>query len=140
MKKLLYILSFLLFSWVTVFSQDEPTEQNDRIREKMKEFIQKRLRLTKSEADRFTPVFIRYFNEWRQTLRVHKDDRLILQQRIVELRLRFRPEFREVIGERRGNEVYKNQEIFINGLRNQQAERIKNKDDRPNKRFRTLIQ
>ena len=140
MKKLLYIFSFLLFSWVTVFSQDEPADQNDRIREKMKEFIQKRLRLTKSEADRFTPVFIRYFNEWRQTLRVHKDDRLILQQRIVELRLRFRPEFREVIGERRGNELYKNQEIFINVLRNQQAERIKNKDDRPNKRFRTLIQ
>lgn len=126
-----------MLSWMTVPAQDEANEQNDRIREKMKEFIQKRLRLTKAETDRFTPVFIRYFNEWRQTLRTNKDDRLILQQRIVELRLRFRPEFREVLGDRRGNEVYRHQDIFIKELGEIRKERLEN---RPNKRLRALTQ
>jgi hypothetical protein len=142
MKKLLYILSFILFSWVSASAQDDNNEQNDRIREKMKEFIQKRLRLTKTETDKFSPVFIRYFNEWRQALRNREGvPKLDLQQRIVELRIRYRNEFREIVGERRSNQVYENQEIFIEGLRNnQRAERIKTKDDRPNKRFKALNQ
>ena len=142
MKKLLYILSFILFSWMSASAQDDNNEQNDRIREKMKEFIQKRLRLTKTETDKFSPVFIRYFNEWRQALRNREGvPRLDLQQRIVELRIRYRNEFREIVGERRSNQVYENQEIFIEGLRNnQRAERIKTKDDRPNKRFKALNQ
>jgi len=142
MKKLLYILSFILFSWMSASAQDDNNEQNDRIREKMKEFIQKRLRLTKTETDKFSPVFIRYFNEWRQALKNREGvPRLDLQQRIVELRIRYRNEFREIVGERRSNQVYENQEIFIEGLRNnQRAERIKSKDDRPNKRFKALNQ
>ena len=142
MKKILYILSFILFSWMNASAQDESNEQNDRIREKMKEFIQKRLRLTKAETDKFSPVFIRYFNEWRQALRNREGvPKLDLQQRIVELRIRYRNEFREIVGERRSNQIYENQEIFIEGLRNnQRAERIKTKDDRPNKRFKALNQ
>ena len=142
MKKILYILSFILFSWMNVSAQDDNNEQNDRIREKMKEFIQKRLRLTKAETDKFSPVFIRYFNEWRQALRNREGvPRLDLQQRIVEMRIRYRNEFREIVGERKSNQIYENQEIFIEGLRNnQQAERIKTKDDRPNKRFKALNQ
>jgi len=141
MKKILYILSFILFSWMNASAQDESNEQNDRIREKMKEFIQKRLRLTKAETDKFSPVFIRYFNEWRQALRNREGiPKLDLQQRIVELRIRYRNEFREIVGERRSNQVYENQEIFIEGLRNNRAERIKTKDDRPNKRFKALNQ
>ena len=141
MKKILYILSLILFSWMNVSAQDDNNEQNDRIREKMKEFIQKRLRLTKAETDKFSPVFIRYFNEWRQALRNREGiPKLDLQQRIVELRIRYRNEFREIVGERRSNQVYENQEIFIEGLRNNRAERIKTKDDRPNKRFKALNQ
>lgn len=141
MKKILYIFSFIMFSWMSASAQDDSNEQNDRIREKMKEFIQKRLRLTKSETDKFSPVFIRYFNEWRQALKNREGiPKLDLQQRIVELRIRYRNEFREIVGERRSNQVYENQEIFIEGLRNNRAERIKTKDDRPNKRFKALNQ
>jgi hypothetical protein len=33
----------------------------------------------------------------------NKGDKLILQQKIVDLRLRYRNQFRELLGERRGN-------------------------------------
>ena len=135
MKKFLLILTLALLSASALQAQDD---ENDRIRDKMREFIQKRLNLTRNEAERFTPVFVRYFREWRQTLREQKGDMLERQKRIVDLRIRYRPEFREIVGERRSIDIYKRQDEFIRILGEQQ---IKNRrDDRPNKRFRALIQ
>lgn len=125
MKKLLLILSILLVTAHTVKAQDE--EGDDRIRDKMREYIQLRLKLNKDEADRFTPIFIRYFREWRNTLKENRSDRLILQQKVVELRIRYRGEFKEIIGERKSNEVYKQQDIFIHELKTLKQERMQNR-------------
>jgi hypothetical protein len=97
----------------------------------MSEFIQKRLNLSNNETEKFAPVFIRYFREWRQTLRENKGDRLVLQQRIVDLRLRFRPQFREIVGEQRGNQVYQHQDIFIRELQGIRNNRLQNNPNRP---------
>jgi len=138
MKKFLLILTLALFAGTVSRAQDN---EHDKIRDKMREFIQKRLNLTRNEAERFTPVFIRYFTEWRQALREHKDDILERQKRIVDLRIRYRPEFREIVGEKRSTEIFRQQEVFIDNLRKVREEQTRNRaDDRPNKRFRTLIQ
>ena len=137
MKKILLILTLALLAASALQAQDD---ENDRIRDKMREFIQKRLNLTRNEAERFTPVFVRYFREWRQTLREHKGDMLERQKRVVDLRLRYRPEFREIVGEKRSTEIFRQQEIFIDNLRKVREEQTRRKDDRPNKRFRALLQ
>ena len=138
MKKFLLILTLALLTGSALHAQDE---ENDRIRDKMREFIQKRLNLTRNEAERFTPVFVRYFREWRQTLKENRDDVLVRQQRIVELRIRYRTEFRDIVGEKRSNDVFKKQDEFIQGIQKMREEQIRNrKDDRPNKRFRTLLE
>ena len=136
MKKILLILTLTLFAGFVAQAQDD---DNDRIRDKMREFIQKRLSLTRNEAEKFTPVFVRYFREWRQTLKEHKDDVLVRQQRIAELRIRYRTEFKDIVGEKRSTEVFKKQEEFIQGLQKMRAEQSR-RDDRPNKRFRAVIQ
>ena len=127
MKRILFILTLLIFTGVSMQAQDEGGD--DRIRDKMREYIQKRMSLTKNESEKFTPIFVRYFKEWRTTLRDNKGDRLILQQKIVELRLRYRTEFKEILGDKRGNEVYEHQEKFIQELKTIRQERIQN---RPN--------
>jgi len=89
MKKLFFILSLLFTTSVSVplFAQEDTDDDgNEKIRDKMSEYIQKRLDLSKGEADKFAPLFIRYFKEWRQTIRNNKGDRLVMQQKIVELR------------------------------------------------------
>ena len=97
MKRFLLILSLSFLTGPFLFAQDDDeTDGNDKIRDKMNEYIQKSLNLTDDEAEKFTPVFLRYFKEWRQTIKENKDDRLILQQKIVELRLRYRTQFREL--------------------------------------------
>ena len=136
MKKFLLILTLAL---LTGFSLKAQGDDNDRIRDKMREFIQKRLSLTRNEAERFAPVFIRYFHEWKQTLQENRNDGLVRQQRIIELRLRYRTEFRDIVGEKRGNDVYKQQDIFIREIKEMREEQIKaRRTERPNKSFRLI--
>src|SRR6478735_3987103 len=103
MKKLLYTLLFLL-SINIAFAQDEGNP--DKVRERMTEYIQKRLDLSQSEAERFGPVFIDYFNELRKTNQDFKGDRLVLQQKVTDVRLRYRDQFKGIIGEKKSNDVF----------------------------------
>jgi len=130
MKRFLLILSFLFVPAVVLFAQDD-TDGNDKIRDKMNEYIQKRLGLTNDEARKFSPIFLQYFNEWRQTIRDNKGDKLVLQQKVVDLRLRYRTQFREIMGERKGNQVYTHQDNFIRELRDIRRDRL---GDRPVRR------
>lgn len=130
MKKIFYILTICLLTGFAAQAQDEGAD--DRIRDKMREYIQKRLDLTKNESEKFTPVFIRYFKEWRTTLRSYKDDNLVLRQKVIELKLRYRPEFKEILGDKRGEQVYQRQDDFIRELDNVRRERIKDRiNNRP---------
>jgi len=138
MKKFLLILTLTLLAG---FSSKAQGDDNDKIRDKMREFIQRRLSLSRNEAERFTPVFIRYFREWKQTLQETRGDVLIRQQKIVDLRIRYRTEFRDIVGEKKSNDVYKQQDIFVREITEMREEQIKaRRADRPTKGFRTLIQ
>jgi hypothetical protein len=131
MKKIFYILTLFILAGFVAKAQDDGAD--DRIRDKMREYIQKRMDLTKNESEKFTPVFIRYFKEWRTTLRENgRGPRLDLQQKIIDLRIRYRNEFKEILGEKRSNDVYEHQDKFIRELKTiQQERRIQN---RPNVR------
>jgi len=122
---------------VSVKAQDDGAD--DRIRDKMREFIQRRMDLTKNEAEKFTPVFVRYFKEWRTTLRDYgRGPKLDLQQKIVDLKLRYRTEFKEILGEKRSNEVYKHQQEFIKELDNVRQERVKDRLNNKPQRIQRL--
>jgi hypothetical protein len=129
MKRLLIILSLLFVSTARLFAQeeDDQKEGNEKIRDKMNEFIQKRLDLSKDEAEKFTPVFIKYFKEWRQTLRESKGlPDLDRRQRLIDLQLRYRSQFREIVGEKKGDQVFEHQRVFVETIRHLQQERLGN--------------
>ena len=132
MKRFLLILSFLLVTSPVLFAQDDDeNDGNEKIRDKMNEYIQKRLNLSDDEAKKFSPIFLRYFKEWRQTIKENRGDKLILQQKIIDLRLRYRTQFREIMGDKRGNQVFNQQDNFIRELRDLRRDRI---GDRPLRR------
>ena len=126
MKIILYLLSFLILNTVS-FGQDE-SDQGAKIRERMTEYIQKRLSLSKAEAEKFGPVFLNYFNDLRKTTQEYKDgDRLVLQQKIVELKLNYRNQFKTVVGEKKSNDVFIYEREFINEIKELRNERSQNK-------------
>lgn len=113
-----------MLAGVKLFAQDDDDNRSEKIRDKMNEFIQQRLNLTKSEAEKFSPVFLRYFKEWRTTIRDSKADPvLVRQQKIVDLRVRYRDQFKGIIGEKRSTEVFDHQQRFIQEIKNVQRER-----------------
>jgi len=113
MKKWIVILFLLIVPGFTVLAQNEDTApQEGKLQERMREYIQQRLNLNKNETEKFIPVFVRYFREFAQTHRENRGDKLILQQKIIELRLRFRGEFKQVLDEQRANKVYVYEDEF----------------------------
>ncbi len=94
-----------------------------RIADRMALFIERRMRLSERERTEFMPLFIRYEREYRDILRSHRQDRLLLQQQLIDLQLRYRKEFGPVVGNRRVIEIYDLQQYFIRTLRDLQQER-----------------
>lgn len=101
MKKILYILGMLLFSFSALHAQEEGDDDaNGKVKERFREYMQQRLNLTKDEADRTFPLFLRYFNEIRQARREFPNDQLKQRQRVIEIKLRYREQFRQTVKER----------------------------------------
>lgn len=125
MKRLLLIFFLFMLAGIKLYAQDDDDNRTEKIRDKMNEFIQQRLNLTKSEAEKFSPVFLRYFKEWRTTLRDTKaEPGLVRQQKIVDLRIRYRDQFKGIMGEKRSNEVFDHQDRFIKEIKNLRKERL----------------
>jgi hypothetical protein len=136
MKKFLLILTLFFLTGSALHAQEEDNN-NDKIRDKMTEFIQRRLNLSRDEAEKFSPVFLRYFREWRTTLRDFRGGpKLDLQQKIIEIQLRYRNQFKDIIGEKRSNQVYEQQEVFIEGIRKMREGQLQRNQNRPFRRNR----
>ncbi len=134
MKKILYILGFLLAFAFPSFAQ-EKENNGEKVRERMREYLQKRLNLSPSEADRFGPLYMEYFTELRKTNHQYKGDRLVLQQKIVDLRLRYRDQFKKVVGDKRSNDVFIYERDFVDEVRKIKLERLQGRNEgKPGKR------
>ena len=133
MKKILYTVIFF-FALHTASAQDDKPGAT-RLKEKMVEYIQDKLGLNKSEAERFQPLFMDYLRQLRDTKQEYKDDRLVLQQKIIEARLRFREQVKPVIGEKRSNDVFTYEREFVEKVQDIKNERLQERrDGRANKR------
>jgi|SRR5579875_344490 len=142
MKKIFYILIFLcgLSSYSFAQDQQQPDEGAKKVRERMIEFIENKLGLTKDEAEKFTPVYVEYFRELRQTNQEYKNDPLLRQQKIADLRLRYRDQFKPILGEKRSNEVFVHEREFVQKAIEIRNERLQNRQEgRANKRFKALL-
>ncbi len=141
MKRILYIFSFVALLSSASLAQDDDGQNGQKIRERMGEYIQKRLSLSNAEADKFSPVFLNYFNELRQTNQANKGDRLVLQQKIVDLRIRYRNQFKPIMGEKRSNDVFKYEHDFVNEVKQLRQDRMQKRggEDRPVKRNKGLL-
>jgi len=128
MKRFLLILTLFISTTLVAFAQDdEPEDRMGKLQEKMQQYIQKRLNMSKSESEKFSPIFLRYIVELRKTHRENKADRPMLQLKVAELRIRFRDEFRQVVDEQRANKVFQHQKEFEDKIRQEILERRMNK-------------
>lgn len=132
MKRFFYTLLFCLFLHGAFAQDDQPGA--GKVKERMVEFIQNKLGLNKSEAERFQPMFFDYLRNLRDAKKQANGDRLILQQKVVDLRLRFREQVKPVIGEKRSNDVFTYEKEFLRGVVDQREQLQERNEGRTNKR------
>ena len=107
-----FIILILFFTGLAGYAQEEGDDKGGKIRDRMNEYIQDRLGLSKREAEKFSPVFLRYFHEFKQIRVENKTDNLVLKQKIIDLRIRYRNEFRQIMDEPRANKVFVYEDEF----------------------------
>lgn len=106
------MILILFFTGLGSYAQDEGDDKGAKIRDRMNEYIQDRLGLSKREAEKFSPVFLRYFHEFRQIRIENRADNLVLKQKVIDLRIRYRNEFRQIMDEPRANKVFVYEDEF----------------------------
>ena len=138
MKKY-FIILILFFTGLATYAQEEGDDKA-KIRDRMSEYIQDRLGLSKNEAEKFSPVFLRYFQEFKQIRRENRTDNLILKQKIIDLRIRYRTEFRQIMDEPRANKVF----VYEDEFRRKAIQMLETRRDRlgekPLQRNQSLLQ
>ena len=130
MKRFLLILTLFILIGSRATAQDD--DRGGKLQERMKEYVQKRLNLTKNEAEKFSPVFLRYILDLRKTHRENNTDKPMLQLKVAQLRLQYRNEFRQIIDEQRANKVFDVQREFENKIIDEMKSRqLDNRNNRP---------
>ncbi len=117
MRKLLLINLFLFAALVCWSQPPGPPPHGDgppdpKLPERMSAFIQTKLDMSTTEREKFDPAFKQYLKELAKIHRENKDDRLVMQQQMIELRLRYRKDFRQWLGDQRGDRIFLEEERF----------------------------
>jgi len=119
MKKVQFSL-VLMFVSIFAFSQvQRPGNQEGRAAELKKiqamevAFITKELNLTPDEAQKFWPVFNQYRNDLKTVAVEYKQkDHLERQQKMLDLRKKYREDFTKVMNQERANKVFGAEDEF----------------------------
>ena len=134
MKKLLLILAvFVCFQ--TAKAQEDanpsPEKKQQNIEALKVAFISKELELTPEEAQKFWPVYNQYSKEMTSTFRAGDEDVLERDEKVLNVRKRYKDQFSKVLGDQRVNRMFgaetRFRQLLIKAMRNQQKPRQMNR-------------
>jgi len=109
------ILAFFIIS-LTYICAAQPPNRAARIEALKVAYITRVLSLTTEEAQKFWPVYNNYTAEIKQTKAANKDDELKFEEAVLNVKKKYKPEFKKVLGDdARVNTVFQVDKNF-NGL------------------------
>lgn len=124
----------MLFTGIAGFAiaQEEvsPEKRQENIEALKVAFLSKELELTPDEAQKFWPLYNQYAKELKTTI---KDDADVLDrdEKVLNLRKRYRDQFTKVLGQQRMNRIFhaegRFRQLLIKSMRNQN---LRNKTNR----------
>lgn len=115
MKK--YVLLILTIFGSYSFTLAQNGNGRERIQALKVAFITQKLHLTASEAEKFWPVYNQYDNEIMQLrARDKNDDVLENEQKLLNIRKKYKSSFENILGPQRLNDLYNAERDFRNVL------------------------
>ncbi len=106
--------------------EENPAKRADKIQALKIAFITQKLELTAAEAQKFWPVYGQYENDMKKLLGDNRSaDVIDNEERTLNIRKKYRPEFEKVLGTTRMNKLFTAEKEFRVVLIRQ----LKNKND-----------
>ncbi len=123
MKKYLLIILVFLGSFSFAIAQGGNGPRAEKIQQLKIAFISQKLDLTPAEAEKFWPVYNEYNNEIRNLRANNRNgDVLDNEQKLLDIRKKYKPQFENILGPQRSNDLFKAESQFRNIL----IQRLKN--------------
>ena len=132
MKRTL-LLPLLLLMLNAALAQPPDRGRREELESLRIAFISKQLELTPGEAEKFWPVYNAYQGDLRKMLREHQEKKgseLDLEEKVLTLRKRFRPEFTKCISEQKFDKLMRVERTWSEMLRNE-LQRRREAGERP---------
>lgn len=128
MKRYLLLAFIFLSTSIGVLAQDDKPKNEDANRlEALKvAFLTRKLNLTTEEAQRFWPVYNRYMMEIKQARRENKEnkgDEVEFEERVLNIRKKFKGEFGTALNAERVNQFFKADKEFGSYIQRELQER-----------------
>lgn len=139
MKTLYILFAFFLALPFSVLAQSEEGENiTDRKKIQAMEvaYITKELNLSPEEAEKFWPVFNKYREDVKGVLTNKTiSDQLEKQQKVLDLRKKYRTEFTRILAQERANKVFTSEDQFRQMVRREfQKRQMERRQINPGKR------
>lgn len=128
MKKLFLLFGFITFAILLTNAQEASDSGNGREKIKMLEigYLTRQLNLSTREAEKFWPLFNKYRQELKATVKDKNiSDELDRQQKALDIRRKYRKDFSSVLDEERGRRVYEEEDKFKTMVRKEMQQRMK---------------
>jgi hypothetical protein len=112
MKKFILIITFAFGSFCFVKAQDGGGKKGEKIQALKIAFITQKLGLSAEEAQRFWPVYNQYQGEMKSAFSDRGEDVIESDERVLNIRKKYRPEFVKILGESRMNTFFSAEKEF----------------------------
>ncbi len=134
MKKIFLLFGFVTFATLLTNGQEVADSGNGREKIKMLEigYFTRQLQLSSNEAEKFWPLFNKYRKEIRVVVKDRNiNDDLERQQKVLDVRKKYRKDFIGTLDEVRGGKVYEVEDRFKTMVRREMQQRMKSRQNSP---------
>jgi hypothetical protein len=121
-KRFTLILVLFINNYYFCFSQ--PPQDIKRADSVQVEYLTKELELTPEESEKFWPVYNSYKNEIRNIRREEKTDQIVLEEKVLNVRKKYKDDFKVILGsDERVNKLFVAEKNFTEMLRKELLKR-----------------
>ena len=111
MKKYLLLL-LITFAGLSFANAQQQGNRSEKVQALKIAFITQKLQLTSSQAQQFWPVYNQYQGEVRDLRRNKSDDALKNEERLLDIRKKYKPSFEKILGAQKLNDLYNAERDF----------------------------
>lgn len=136
MKKLILVLLIGITSLTKINAQQEDSKKEEALESLKIAFLSKQLNLTTEEAQKFWPVYNQYISEMKKMRHEHieqKGDELEWQQRVLDIKKKYKPEFLKCINQDKFNRLLTADKDWRDKIRQQLEQRKQMNQQSPNR-------